>query len=338
MRFLIVGLGSMGKRRVRCLRALGYQHIFGFDARADRRQEAVEKYGIEAFDDFAKAFDRARPTALIISVPPDVHHEFVQAAIERGVHFFVEASVLDTGLERAIEQVKRAGIVAAPSVTLWFHPAIRMIAKIVADGELGAISNAIYHSGQYLPDWHPYERVSDFYVSRRAVGGGREIVSFELGWITKLFGFPRSVAANVGRTITIPGAEEIDDTYNCLLDYGSFFATLTVDVVSRYATRVLLVNGTDKQLRWDWDWGTVKIYDPTTRAWDTRDYQMLAAAQGYAANIGENMYIDETRSFIDAIEGRGEFENTLESDHRVLRLLYAMEESHASRKHVAVPS
>jgi predicted dehydrogenase len=338
MRFLVIGLGSMGKRRVRCLRALGYQHIFGFDARADRRQEAVEKYGIETFDDFAKAFDRARPTALIISVPPDVHHEYIHAAIERGVHFFVEASVLDTGLERAIARVKGTGIVAAPSATLWFHPAIRMIAKIVSDEELGPISNVTYHSGQYLPDWHPYERVSEFYVSRRAVGGGREIVSFELSWLTKLLGFPERVAGNVGRTITIEGAEDIDDTYNCLLDYGRFFATLTVDVVSRYPTRVLLINGAEKQLRWDWDWNSFKIYDPESRSWETRDYQMLAAAQGYAANIGENMYIDETRSFIAATEGRGEFENTLENDHRVLRLLYAIEESQVSRKHVAVSS
>ena len=34
MKFLIVGLGSMGKRRIRCLKALGFEsHITGFDKR-----------------------------------------------------------------------------------------------------------------------------------------------------------------------------------------------------------------------------------------------------------------------------------------------------------------
>ena len=41
MRFLIVGLGSMGKRRIRNLRALGETEIAGFDPRPERRDEAT---------------------------------------------------------------------------------------------------------------------------------------------------------------------------------------------------------------------------------------------------------------------------------------------------------
>ncbi len=46
MKFLIAGLGSMGKRRIRNLLALGERDIVGFDIRADRRQEALDRYGI----------------------------------------------------------------------------------------------------------------------------------------------------------------------------------------------------------------------------------------------------------------------------------------------------
>jgi len=49
MKFLVIGLGSMGKRRVRNLQALGMENIIGFDPRADRRAEAAEKYGIPVF-------------------------------------------------------------------------------------------------------------------------------------------------------------------------------------------------------------------------------------------------------------------------------------------------
>jgi threonine dehydrogenase-like Zn-dependent dehydrogenase len=42
--FLVVGLGSMGKRRIRNLKSLGYNDIVGFDKRADRRQEAKKLY------------------------------------------------------------------------------------------------------------------------------------------------------------------------------------------------------------------------------------------------------------------------------------------------------
>ena len=50
MKFLVIGLGSMGKRRVRNLQALGVVNIAGFDVRADRRQEAQDKYGIQVFE------------------------------------------------------------------------------------------------------------------------------------------------------------------------------------------------------------------------------------------------------------------------------------------------
>jgi|GEM_PF-5712643 len=41
---LVIGLGSMGKRRIRNLQFIGYKSIAGFDPREDRRAEANEKY------------------------------------------------------------------------------------------------------------------------------------------------------------------------------------------------------------------------------------------------------------------------------------------------------
>jgi prephenate dehydrogenase len=50
--FLIVGLGSMGKRRIRNLRFNGEEKIIGFDIRIDRRKETETKYNIQTIDDF----------------------------------------------------------------------------------------------------------------------------------------------------------------------------------------------------------------------------------------------------------------------------------------------
>jgi predicted dehydrogenase len=335
MNFLITGLGSMGKRRIRCLKALGYSSIFGFDLREDRRQEATEKHGIVCFGEIEQALAASRADALIISVPPDAHHIYMRLALARKIPFFVEASVLDTGLDEIKAEVRRVGVVAAPSATLMFHPAIQDISRILHSGALGKVSSILFHSGQYLPDWHTYERVSDYYVSNPATGGAREIVPFELTWFTRLFGFPQSVSGQVRKTINIVGAERIDDTYNVLMDYGSFLAVMTVDVVSRCATRRLLINGDRRQLVWDWGRQCVELYDPEKGEWETRPYKMSGAAAGYNANIGENMYIEELRAFIDAVAGGEPFVNSLESDHRVLRLLYEIERSSKLSTHVA---
>lgn len=327
MKFLVTGLGSMGKRRVRCLNALGYQTVAGFDLRQDRREESQEKYSIKTYADFETALTDFQPSALIISVPPDVHHLYMKAAVEKRLPFFVEASVVDTDMESIASASAGKGIVAAPSATLLFHPAIQKIQSIVESGRLGKISNILYHSGQYLPDWHTYEHVREYYVSNPLTGGAREIAPFELTWITKVFGFPVRVAGNFRRTIAIEGAERIDDTYNFLLDYNEFLMSITIDVVSRYATRRLLINGDKGQLIWDWNENCVKVYDADGSGWESISYEMAGAESGYNQNIGENMYIEELRNFIDAIEKKRPFVNSLDEDHKVLKLLYDIERS-----------
>lgn len=327
MKAFVIGLGSMGKRRIRCLQALNVESICGFDLRVDRRKEAQDKYGIQTYADAEACIAAEKPDILIISVPPDLHHIYMKMAVQNGKNFFVEASVTDTDMDIIKRDAAKAGIVAAPSATLLFHPAVQKIAEIVMIGELGKISNIIYHCGQYLPDWHTYEKVSEYYVSNPVTGGAREIVPFELTWLTHLFGFPGKVCGNVRKTISIEGAEKIDDTYNFLLEYSSFLATFTIDVVSRFATRRLLINGDQKQLVWDWNQNSIKVYDPQKAGWQEIGYEMKSAEKGYNPNIGENMYIEELRCFINAAQGEQPFINSLENDHQVLKLLYKIEES-----------
>lgn len=332
MKFLVIGLGSMGKRRIRCLQHLDYEQtdIAGFDVREDRRAEATGKYGIKTYATFDEALQKHQPEACIISVPPHLHHIYMQKSVEQNLPFFVEASVVDTNMAHITEEADRKSVKAVPSATMTFHPAIKMIKEIVESGELGAISGITFHSGQYLPDWHTYEAVSDFYVSNRETGGAREIVPFELTWITQVFGFPRRLCGVNKKTIHIEGAEDIDDTYSFILDYPSFVMNAVVDVVSRSATRKLLINGDRKQLTWDWNKDSVDLFDAEQGSWEQRSYAMKEAEAGYDHRIGENMYIDEVRAFIRTIRGEGDFPNTLDRDHQVLKLLYAIEESSES--------
>lgn len=327
MKAIVIGLGSMGKRRVRCLKALGVNDIIGVDLRSDRCEEAAQRYGIQTESKMSKVWQEFLPDVAIISVPPKAHVSVMNACIDHGVPFFVEASVVDDGLSDVIERVKQKNLVAAPSATLYFHPAIAEISRLVRSDILGKISNVMLHSGQYLPDWHTYEPVSEYYVSDPATGGAREIVPFEMTWFTGLFGFPQRVACQYRKTIEIVGAEDIDDTYNCLLDYGTYLATVTVDVVSRQATRRLIINGEMGQLIWSWDDASIKVFNGVSAQWSEFSYQMEAAEPGYNKNIGENMYIDEIRAFLDAVAGKAAFPNTLEQDHCVLKMLYALERS-----------
>ncbi len=124
LNILVIGLGSMGKRRIRNLKANGVSNIVGFDLREDRRQEAENAYSIPVHSDFKQALHQSRFDAWIISVPPDVHHLYMALALQHNVPAFIEASVVDTNLETIISEAKQRQVLLAPSCTLFFHPAI----------------------------------------------------------------------------------------------------------------------------------------------------------------------------------------------------------------------
>lgn len=324
-KFLVIGLGSMGKRRIRCLRALGCEKetVLGFDLREDRRLEVQDKYGIQTFND-VKKINFSQVKAVIVSLPPDKHAIGAKIAIDNNKPVFIEASVV---LEDVvdIQKYNNGKVFIAPSCTMTYHPMIKDIKSIVQSGKYGKVCNFSYHSGQYLPDWHPWENVKDFYVGQRITGGAREIVPFEFTWIVDLLGFPMEVKGYYRKTIDI--GCDIEDSYTCSINYGNTVGTMIVDVAARYAVRNLVINLEEAQIQWRWDKKQIELYEVQTGRWIYFEQPTLTNIAGYNENIGEKMYIEELEAFIKGIEDRAVYPNTIEKDIKVLELLKAIEDS-----------
>jgi len=312
----------MGKRRVRNLQSFQAGEIVGFELKEENRKEAGEKYSIETFDDVSKV-NLAEIDAIIISTPPDRHNEWIDFAIKNKKPVFVEASVILEGLEELNEKAKTAGVLIAPSCTLRFHPAIKIIKEIVKSRKYGRITNFSYHLGQYLPDWHPWEKLNDVYFGQKETSGAREMVAFELTWLHDIVGFPKRVTGFYGKTMDLGAG--IDDTYVISFELDKAFGNLTIDVVARYAIRTLVLNFEQAQILWRWDDKVVKLYDASVKEWQEIPLPEGRAAEGYNPNIIEEMYVDEIKAFIDAVESKGKFPNTLGDDIKVLKILNAVE-------------
>ncbi|MGD0283568.1 MAG: Gfo/Idh/MocA family oxidoreductase [Dissulfurispiraceae bacterium] len=321
-KFLIIGLGSMGKRRIRNLQALGHSSIVGFDARIDRRQEAEKLYGISTVAETRCISDC---DAVIISTPPDLHTVYIRLAVEQGKPCFVELSLLVQDLPDLEALAKERGVLVAPSCTFRFHPSIRLIKEFVNAGSFGRITNFVYHSGQYLPDWHPWENIRDFFVSKRETSGCKEILSFELHWLTEITGFPRSLSALRGTTVDF--GIDMDDTVAVSLDYERCVGVLLIDVVSRFATRSLTMNLERGQIRWDRESKAVRVYNAESGQWV---YYPEPAGQAQHG-AGEQMYIEELRAFIAAAQGAAAYPLALSECIRILQLVGSSENNAAGR-------
>ncbi|MGC8734978.1 MAG: Gfo/Idh/MocA family protein, partial [bacterium] len=319
MKFLVVGLGSMGKRRIRCLKRLNFNNIIGYDINKERANEVKNLYNIEIVNDL----ENIKVDAIFISTPPDKHKDYALWTIDNNIHAFIEASVL---LKDSIDIKnylinKKTDIIIAPSSTLVFHPVIKDIKNIILSKTYGKICNFSYHSGQYLPDWHPWEDIKDFYVGKKETGGAREIVAFELTWITHILGFPSEIKGFFGKTINL--GVDIDDTYvfNLKFDNEKIFGSIIVDVTSRYPTRSLIMNLENAQIRWDWNNKYFEVFDAIKKRFILYYQPEGEVALGYNKNIIEDMYIEETKAFIDSILYKKPFLNDLDRNIKVLELL-----------------
>ena len=129
MKFLIIGLGSMGKRRVRNLQKLGYNDIIGYDTRQDRREETQKKYCIRTISDLHDGFTK-KPDLMIISTPPDLHLKYANIAIKKNINFFTEVNLLSQHVIAMKKRIRGKSLTALPSSTMRFHPMIIQTEKI----------------------------------------------------------------------------------------------------------------------------------------------------------------------------------------------------------------
>jgi predicted dehydrogenase len=189
----------------------------------------------------------------------------------------------------------------------------------------GKVCNFSYHIGQYLPDWHPWESIKDFYVSKKITSAVREMVPFELTWMVDIFGMPKNIFAFRGKTHDM--GVDIEDTYTMTMNFKGFQGTFLVDVVSRFATRNLILNLEGAQIRWNWEEKVIKLYDAKKKEWQMCEYQKGTAAKGYNPNIIEDMYIEEMSTFFKAIQGGKPYPNTLKEDAAILGVLETCEKS-----------
>ena len=337
MKFLIVGLGSMGKRRIRNLQHLKAGEIIGFDPSKERRKEAEEKHRIETVKTMEEGL-KQNPDAFVISTPPDKHMQICLEAAKNKKHFFVEASVIiEKDFKEVIKLSKENNLVAAPSCTMRFHELIKKIKEIVDSKKYGRPLAVFYHMGQYLPDWHPWEDISKFYVGKKQTGAAREMICFELEWINWIFGDIKKLSCFKGKFSSLK--VDIDDIYSLNIEYEDknkekTVANILIEVVSRVPYRQFKVMFEKGVLEWDWIKETIRLYDADKKEWSEIKEQAGIKQKGYLAK--ENMYIEEMRSFVNAIKGKEKWEYTLEKDLKTLNLLLDAEKSSNEKKYISV--
>lgn len=320
MRIAVIGLGSMGRRRLRNLRSLGVENISGYDSDQSRANEVSAEFEIEVLPDIESSISDGVFDAVVISTSPDWHMHYAELCVNAKIPVFIEASVVET--ERVGELAALAtdlGVLVAPSCTMRFFEGPRLVKQFLAEGKIGKPLLFTYHTGQWLEDWHPWESIEDYYVSERKMGGGREIVPFELTWLNDIFGSPEVIAASRAKLSDLQA--DIDDYYSVLFSYDQGVkGCMTVEVLSRPVnTRELRIIGTEGILKFSADSNSVQVSNTESPGWET--IQLDSGTKVTGAINPDEPYREELEAFLKAVSGGGAFPNTLREDYEVLQIL-----------------
>jgi predicted dehydrogenase len=316
VRFLVCGLGSIGRRHVRNLTTLQAGEVLGFDVRADRREALTADFGIETVADLEAAW-RRRPTVAFITAPTSLHVPLALQAASQGCHLFVEKPLSDRldGIDGLIESVCARRLVTLVGCNLRFHPGLRLVKQLVDDGTIGRVIAARVEVGQYLPDWHPLEDYRQGYSARRDLGGGVILDAIhELDYVRWLLGDVAEVAAFAG---TLSDLEiETEDLAAILLRFASgAVGEVHLDYVQRAYSRTCHLIGTEGTIRWDYAAGHVRWYTARTGAW-----QEAANPPGWEPN---QMYLDEIAHFLACLRGEATPAQDVASAAQVLAIALA---------------
>lgn len=332
MKFLIAGLGSIGRRHFRNLRALGEQDIILLRShKATLPDDELAGFPVET--DIDKALQH-QPDAVIVANPTALHLDVAIPAAEAGCHLFLEKPVsgsLDR-LDQLAAAAKRSSSRILVGFQFRFHPTLKKAAELIAAGAIGKVLTAHAHWGEYVPNWHPWEDYRQAYVAREDLGGG------VIRTLTHPLDYMRWLVGEVDGLVSLNGhlsplEMDVEDVAEISLRFASgAIGGVHVNYVQRPPVHRLEIVGTSGTIRWDNADGILHLYRlaQSFGEWSANppaaEYESFAPPEGFDRNV---MFIEQAKHFIAVVRGEAEPVCSLHDGVRALEMALAARESSA---------
>jgi predicted dehydrogenase len=330
MKFLIAGLGSIGRRHFRNLVALGEKNIVLLRTRkATLPDDELVGYPLET--DIHAALQKHRPDAVVVANPTALHLDIANPAAEAGCHILLEKPVshaLD-GLDSLQKAAEKNGSRILVGFQFRYHPTLNTARALIHTGALGQALSVHAHWGEYLPNWHPWEDYRQSYAARFDLGGG------VIATLTHPFDYLRSLLGEIDTLWSFNGhisplALEVEDVAEIGLKFTSgALGGVHLNYVQRPPVHRLEIVGTGGTMHWDSADGRLHFYKmpaPFGSYSDTPPAPVLESfspPEGFERN---HLFLDQLRHFIEVVKGAQPL-CTLVDGAQALRLALAAKES-----------
>lgn len=312
MKILISGLGSIGLRHAKNFKKIGVDTLIGFDPSLSNRDAFNSQFNSLVVESFEEGL-KYSPDLTVISSPNYYHMEQAITAAKYGCHLFIEKPLSHSteGVEQLIKIIENKNLYVHIGSNWKFHPAFKMMKKIVDDGTLGIITGAQVLAGQWLPDWHPWEDYRQMYSAKKSLAGGIVLDSHEFDYLTWLLGPAKKLSGYCTQSDALE-IETEDVAVACIHFERGTLATIHVDYIQRDYRRRYHLSGDKGTLEWDYTTNLITLYIADTKETKTIDVSL---------NDVNDMYIEQAKHIINGVKGNEEPVTSVYKAKSVLSLL-----------------
>jgi predicted dehydrogenase len=325
MKFLIAGLGSIGRRHIRNLWSLGERDILLY--RTHRSTLGEDEFaGLPVETDLEAALSH-QPAAVIVANPTALHMEIAIPAARAGCHLLIEKPISHSSerLDELEDAVRKGGGRVLVGFQFRFHPGLRRVAGLLRDGEIGQPLSARAHWGEYLPRWHPWEDYRQAYSARRDLGGGVILtLCHPFDYLRWLLGDVHAVWAFAGQLSHLE--LDVEDTAEIGLHFSQgTLGSLHLDYIQRPASHTLEIIGTHGTIRWENASGTVWLTQAESGLAERlnsgqENTSVFPVPNGFERN---HLFLAEMRHFLEVMRGEILPKCTLLDGRKALELAQA---------------
>jgi predicted dehydrogenase len=319
VKFMIAGFGSIGRRHMRNLLALGERDIFLYRSnRSTLPDDEIAGFVVETDLQAALAH---KPDAVIIANPTALHLDVANPAAQMGCAILLEKPISHSleQVEAFQEAVQNNGDRVLVGFQYRFHPTLRRAAQLLEEGAIGRPISARAHWGEYLPNWHPWEDYRQGYAARADLGGGViltlchpfDYLRLLLGEVDALWAF---TARSGGLGLTVEDAAEVGLQFT-----AGAVGSVHLDYLQQPPSHTLEIVGEAGTLRWNNTDGALTIYHPDASAWET-----ILPPEGFERNC---LFMDEMSHFLQVARGEAHPLCGLEDGVRALQIALLARES-----------
>jgi predicted dehydrogenase len=339
MKFLIAGLGSIGRRHFRNLIALGEKDLVLLRShKATLPDDELADYPVET--DTHEALHKHKPQAVIVANPTALHLDVAIPAAEAGCHILLEKPVSESldRLDVLQQAAQKSGSKILVGFQFRYHPTLNKARELVQSGALGKILTVHAHWGEYLPQWHPWEDYRQSYAARADLGGGvirtlthpLDYLRYLIGEVDALWSFNGHIS---------PLELDVEDLAEIGLKFSNgSIGGLHLNYVQRPPRHTLEIVGTDGTLRWDNADGILHFSKALASFGSFSDNPPAPMTQTFAPPDGferNQLFVAQARHLIEIVRGESEPVCTLEDGIRALELALAATESQSTSQLVS---